>query len=37
MTIGKKSKEEEHNTMEKKMEKVKYIKEWGEQRGKNQS
>lgn len=37
MTIGKKSKEGERNTMEKKTEKEKYIKDWGEQRGKNQS
>lgn len=34
MRIGKESKEEEHSKMENKMEKVKYIKEWGGQREK---
>lgn len=37
MRIGKKSKEEEHSIMENKMEKVKYIKEWGEQREQNKA
>lgn len=37
MRIGKKSKEEEHSIVENKMEKVKYIKEWGEQREQNKA